>query len=60
MAALQKQIGTLVGKNSGYFETLPKDVQERIKALKNLHVRIVAWILLISPLGKESRLGKEV
>jgi len=37
MAALQKQIGTLVGKSSGYFETLPKDVQERVKALKHLH-----------------------
>jgi len=37
MAALQKQIGTLVGKSSGYFETLPKAVQERVKALKHLH-----------------------
>jgi len=36
LAALQQQLESMVGKNSGYVETLPKKVQRRIKALKNL------------------------
>jgi len=37
MAAIQKQLGGLVGTSSGYFESLPKQVQQRVKALKFLH-----------------------
>jgi nucleosome assembly protein 1-like 1 len=34
---IQKKLHTLVGKSSGYFETLPAAVQNRIKVLKKLH-----------------------
>jgi len=38
LAQFQKQLErSLVGKSSGYLEGLPKQVQERIKALKFLH-----------------------
>jgi len=33
---IQQKLGTMVGKTSGYFETLPKTVQRRISALKKL------------------------
>jgi len=33
---LQKRLGNLIGKSSGYFETLPKPVQNRVKVLKTL------------------------
>ena len=36
---LQGRLGSLVGKSSGYLETLPQQVQTRIKGLKHLHVR---------------------
>ena len=35
---IQKKLDTLVGKPSGYFESLPTVVQHRIKALKGLQV----------------------
>lgn len=37
LAHFQKQLGALIGKTSGYLESLPKPVQERVKALKHLH-----------------------
>jgi len=33
---IQKKMNSLVGTSSGYFETLPKPVQNRVKALKNI------------------------
>ncbi|XP_028406490.1 nucleosome assembly protein 1-like 1 isoform X1 [Dendronephthya gigantea] len=38
LAALQEQLGRVVGTSSGYIESLPKAVQRRIKALKNIQV----------------------
>lgn len=35
---LQQQLGTIVGSSSGYVETLPKSIQRRIHALKNLQM----------------------
>jgi len=35
--AVTTQMGNLVGKSSGYFESLPKPVRNRIRALKTLH-----------------------
>jgi len=34
---MQKKLNSLIGKTSGYFETLPAPVQNRIKGLKSLH-----------------------
>ncbi len=34
-------LGKLIGKSSGYLETLPKAVQQRIKALQHLDVRLI-------------------
>jgi len=34
---IQKKLNTLIGKSSGYFESLPVPVQNRIRALKKLH-----------------------
>lgn len=34
---MQKKLNNLIGKASGYFESLPAPVQERIKGLKGLH-----------------------
>jgi nucleosome assembly protein 1-like 1 len=36
LSAISSRLGTLVGKPSGYLETLPQSVQKRIKALKKL------------------------
>jgi len=33
---LQRRLGSLVGRSSGYFETLPKPIQNRVKVLKTL------------------------
>jgi len=33
---IQKKMNKLVGKSSGYFESLPPSVQKKVKALKNL------------------------
>jgi hypothetical protein len=41
---LQKKFANLVGKSSGYFESLPKPVQDRVKALKNLQVSTALFI----------------
>jgi len=38
---IQNKLATLVGKSSGYLEELPLPVQNRIKALKNLHEKKV-------------------
>ncbi|CAB4001750.1 nucleosome assembly 1-like 1, partial [Paramuricea clavata] len=38
LAALQEQLGRVIGTSSGYIESLPKAVQRRIKALKNVQV----------------------
>ena len=38
LAALQEQLGRVIGTSSGYIESLPKAVQRRIKALKNIQV----------------------
>jgi len=35
---LQQHLGTIVGSSSGYVETLPKSIQRRILALKNLQM----------------------
>lgn len=37
-AALQSQLGGLVGQSSGYIESLPKCVHRRINALERLQV----------------------
>ncbi|XP_070562520.1 nucleosome assembly protein 1-like 1 isoform X3 [Ptychodera flava] len=39
LAALQDRLDGLVGKGSGYIDSLPKVVKRRIKALKNLQVK---------------------
>lgn len=36
LAALQAQLGSMVGGSSGYIESLPADVRKRVAALKNL------------------------
>lgn len=36
LAALQSKLNTLIGQSSGYIESLPKVVQQRIAALENL------------------------
>lgn len=36
LEAIQGRLNTLVGKSSGYIESLPPAVQARIKALKDL------------------------
>jgi len=38
LMALQQQLNTIVGSSSGYVEGLPKSVQKRIQALKNLQM----------------------
>lgn len=38
LAAVQQGLNRLVGQASGYIESLPKSVQRRIKALKNIQV----------------------
>jgi len=38
---IQGQLGTLVGKSSGYIESLPKQVRRRITALENIQVTIL-------------------
>jgi len=35
--SIRSQLGGLVGQDSGYFQTLPQPVQNRISALKKLH-----------------------
>jgi len=37
LKAIQSKLGGLVGKSSGYYESLPKIVQNRVRALKQLH-----------------------
>lgn len=37
--ALQSRLGALVGRPSGYLDSLPADVKRRLNALKNLQVR---------------------
>jgi len=39
LPVLQKKLGQLVGKSSGYLETLPKSVQIRVGALKHLQAK---------------------
>ena len=41
LQGLQSQLGALgmIGADSGYFQTLPKAVQRRVRALRNLDVR---------------------
>jgi nucleosome assembly protein 1-like 1 len=36
LGALQSRLGQLVGKSSGYIESLPVEVKRRVEALKNL------------------------
>ncbi|XP_052800407.1 nucleosome assembly protein 1-like 1 isoform X2 [Mya arenaria] len=36
LAALQDKLGSMVGHNSGYIQSLPKSVKRRIKALKKI------------------------
>jgi len=36
---IQQRLGHLIGKSSGYLESLPEPVQNRVKALKKLHER---------------------
>jgi len=36
---LQGHLEKLIGGDSGYFKTLPKSVQRRVRALRNLDVR---------------------
>lgn len=36
MAALQAQLGDMIGSSSGYIEALPRAVQRRVRALKQL------------------------
>merc|ERR1719494_592493 len=38
MAAMQQKLSGLVGSNSGYIETLPQCIKNRLNALKNLQV----------------------
>ncbi|XP_032240555.1 nucleosome assembly protein 1-like 1 isoform X2 [Nematostella vectensis] len=38
LAAIQGGLGRLIGQPSGYIQSLPKSVQRRIKALKNIQV----------------------
>jgi len=40
LAALQQQLDSMVGTNSGYIESLPAEVKRRIKALKNIQVKV--------------------
>lgn len=42
LAALQGAMGQLVGKSSGYIESLPADVVRRVKALKNIQIKHAA------------------
>jgi len=42
LAQFQRRLGSLVGKSSGYLESLPNVVQNRVKALKHLHTKRVA------------------
>ncbi|TPX36368.1 hypothetical protein SmJEL517_g01551 [Synchytrium microbalum] len=37
LQAIQAQLGNLIGKSSGYVESMPVEVQRRIKALENLN-----------------------
>jgi len=37
--AIQSRLGELVGKSSGYLESLPKSVQKRVKALQKLETQ---------------------
>lgn len=37
--AIQNKLGTLVGKSSGYIESLPANVKRRVEALKNLQIQ---------------------
>jgi len=37
LKAIQSKLGGLVGKNSGFYDTLPKIVKNRVRALKQLH-----------------------
>jgi len=39
LAALQQQLDSMVGTNSGYIESLPAAVKRRIKALKNIQLK---------------------
>jgi len=41
LAALQNQLGTMVGVQSGYIESLPKVVKRRIKGLKKLQFEVI-------------------
>lgn len=34
---LQRRMGELIGQSSGYLESLPREIQQRIQALKQLH-----------------------
>jgi len=36
LRTIQTQLGGLVGKNSGYFQTLPQSVRDKVRALKKL------------------------
>lgn len=38
LSDIQSKLGSLVGTDSGYFDTLPKTVQRRVRALRNLDV----------------------
>lgn len=44
LQGLQSQLGALgmIGADSGYFQTLPKAVQRRVRALRNLDVRPIS------------------
>ena len=38
---MQDRLNTMIGKSSGFVETLPKQVQARIQALRSFQVRFV-------------------
>lgn len=41
LAALQSQLGSMVGVPSGYIQSLPKVVKRRLKALKKLQFEMI-------------------
>lgn len=39
---MQDRLNTMIGKSSGFVETLPVQVQARIQALRDLQVRLAS------------------
>lgn len=69
VAAIQGKLQSLIGRDSGYIKSLPKEVKRRVNALKNLQVSepfgakircIVALLTLLDRQSKQAELESKL